>query len=509
MSTSCCFVLTIIILLTTNNNAYYFVPNNFFWYQADQYCQIVCNSRLASINSQQQQDDIVNTIESRTSPYWDGFNEDPWIGLYYQSPNLIWTDSTNPSSASFTYPWQSDEPSAQATLIDTSSTSYTWYTETTDNLHPFLCNSCDGKLNKYGWINQNTCQGRYNTELAIALDSDPTDAYISINELFDLHGGDAWIGMVIDDITDISTYQWMDGTQYDYGDGYDPTTCVGTCTPWIDNGPDGNGGCVHITEAGWNTNVCTDLAYALCNLPSELRTDMNAWVTVSGLYDFVDGQINTLSSGSQENFIIMADKYWYNGQKDLLIEYRFSIDFGSKLDKYAGIIIFNEKNNGCGSYYVTIGKHNEGVDGIYLFLYYIQGSSTATLGYKLLNFVWDAGEYYIMLIKVTNGNIFEITVNGNTLSYQDTANANNVLSTGSGSGYIGLYSSNGIETKSKSLYISGSPLSTDTVFDDSTCSFTFDPDPITTLSPTQPTEEPSYSPTIEPTIVNPIHSLSN
>ena len=494
---SCLLHLVLIHILICSSNAYYLVPNDLLWDGAYRYCQTICNSNLASINTEQQQTDIQNTIQSRSSSYWS-FNENPWIGLVQSSltSNWFWTDNSSTITDISSFPWAPNEPTSQCTTIDI--TNYEYQTQNCSSYfqdQPLICNSCNGKLIKYAWISRASCQILYDTEYATIL-GDESDVDHA-NELFNLYGGDAWIGMTVGDITDITTYRWNDGTQYDFSStGYDPTTCSGTCFPWIDDGPSGNGQCVHITDAGWETESCTTLAYALCNLPSELRLDLNTWSVLKGDFVFNDGEIYTDNTtiSTEDNLVVVRDKYWYNGDEAILFEYRFSVDLQAQEtvdgNKFVGIMIFNDDADCENCYYVAIGKQD---DEYYLVLYRLDGVSTITLSSTRLSFVWNDGMFYILNIKMIDGYWFEVSIKDDVLIYKDTTNKDNVLT--SASGHIGLYSSNGVYVKSKYLYISGTPLFTSDTPDLLTCEISFNAGRITTASPT-------LEPTSNPTTVN-------
>jgi len=348
------------------------------------------------------------------------------------------------------------------------------------------------------------CATLYNSQPAVIIDAglssfDQSNAY----HVYSLYGSNAWIGMTITDVYNLSTYQWADGTPYEWTK-YDPTACVGSCSPWIDNGPDGNGRCVQITSNGWNTAPCNEVAYTLCNLPSELQTDLNEWLVVHGHFDFVNGTVHSMAVADHpahadlevvDNFAWIPDTQWFNGQNgDVRIEYRFSVAFGDEYNKYAGVVIMNalDMTSDCRSYHVGVLKHRPGV--FELGLYQHSDGSTNTLASTRLS-TWDDRKFYVLLIQMSKGNKFIITLDDNSLVYGDSLNTNVLMDT---SGYIGLFSSAGIDVESSWLYISGTPLLIPNVTHSECMLNVSSPVSNIDITSSAPTNEPTLQPNVSP-----------
>eukprot|EP01084_Bolivina_argentea_P225163 380581_1 len=104
--------LLLLLTIICVNNAYYLSLNDMKYDNASILCQQICNSRLASIHSQQDYNDAISVISNNSYIYDDGI----WIGLnaIHTFPTWTYTDGSsfdfaNQTYPSGTYPWEEGE----------------------------------------------------------------------------------------------------------------------------------------------------------------------------------------------------------------------------------------------------------------------------------------------------------------------------------------------------------------------------------------------------------------
>ena len=135
-----------------NVNGQYIIQTALSWNNSQSFCMSHCNSDLGSIHSDQHFQNIQTLDQSGNI----------WIGLYTPNshPFYEWIDATPFSSISQVnnfaldmtggvYPWASQQPSGQGKECVAMSGSYDWIAPGCNASRKFLCNNCNGKLNKY------------------------------------------------------------------------------------------------------------------------------------------------------------------------------------------------------------------------------------------------------------------------------------------------------------------------------------------------------------------------
>ena len=144
---------------------YWLSQNRLAWNNASSYCETRCKSALASIHNVYAHRDIIDLI-SQTDSYNDRFpipgfihrTNDIWIGLNRMNdPNGDWQWSDNSTfdygtdnqSDPRTNPWTSGIGTQNCILYWNSTAGYKWRDEHCQNENRFVCNSCEGVLDKY------------------------------------------------------------------------------------------------------------------------------------------------------------------------------------------------------------------------------------------------------------------------------------------------------------------------------------------------------------------------
>eukprot|EP01083_Nonionella_stella_P268369 907218_1 len=163
---------------------HYFLPGiTLSMNNSAKFCSDLCNSDLASIHSQSQLNDAVNTIHVRPKHIWavtQHQRDEVYIGLTsedWPSIPFTWKDGspfnygndTSKSSA----PWKHDHPQGDyaPTCVVLEADTSTWrdvrcdYT-TTDRV---LCNHCNSKIHKYAVLTHNTSGLTYKQSNAACL----------------------------------------------------------------------------------------------------------------------------------------------------------------------------------------------------------------------------------------------------------------------------------------------------------------------------------------------------
>ena len=174
---------------------------------------------------------------------------------------------------------------------------------------------------------------------------------------------------------------------------------------------------MELYAACWGDEKCVNgnPNNAFCNVPSELSRTLNpSWTVHRGSW-FIDDAYTWRQSAFStfnEYEAILTSKQWYNGDRPLLIDYMFSIDFSGQTGISSGIRIYNEATGSfCDYYFIGIG--NDVIDGIYITLDRTDSiPSVINVGYKrwsetsLQSFV--DGQFYTLSIKISNGDTFSV-----------------------------------------------------------------------------------------------------
>ena len=210
----------------TMTKSYWITNNELSWDDASRYCQQRCKSHLASFHST---NDYLSAIEY----IQNSFNIDDfghvWTGLRRISTDLSnfeWSDGSafdfgNDISGGV-YPWLPGDPNNQAGIEHCvhfwPSNNWEWNDTPCNSKHKVLCNSCEGKLNKYIMygnpplhfdIADTFCRNDLNTTLASIHSYD--DMY-SVQAIKYGSTDISWMGL---DGRTVS-WSWTDNTQYDF-----------------------------------------------------------------------------------------------------------------------------------------------------------------------------------------------------------------------------------------------------------------------------------------------------
>eukprot|EP01083_Nonionella_stella_P177763 625789_1 len=505
----------IVLALAKPSNCYFHARSLLNFDDATQFCSKICASELASIHNASQLVDAIDTITKRPLNQ----QSTAYIGLRssdFPTVPFAWNDTTTfdfgYDTSLGTYPWEADHPQTHApscVLLDKQIN--VWKSVQCDETHTFLCNHCNGKLQKYALVNTGTqshtdvntlCHTLYGTTLAsIHTERDNME----IQELLSISNiQNAWIGLMHGmDESDPTSYSWSDGTYFDYGRDVSCTSGV-ECDPWIATGPDNTGGnelCVMMDgiTGKWDDTSCDELYSCICQLPSELT--LNTWTANDGGWDWDATNMEFVHNGETTE-LEMLDTQWFNGDIPWRIDFTFSVDFKSSEWAYPGLFIFNGRSgSACEWYGIYLGREYSlyyvVIDGE---KYYPQVANPRFI-YDVyvtqsLKFSFANGQYYTMSIIITNGNTFDVLVNDVLhVSYTDDEPFS-TLENGF-SGYIGFYSYAAIEVKAKYLYISGTPKTVQD-FDASRISNCVTPSP-TLYSTKKPSVNPTKYHTLQPT----------
>eukprot|EP01083_Nonionella_stella_P260655 888436_1 len=185
---------------------------------------------MTSLHSQEDLELVVLTILSQSSDLWQS-DSSPYIGLKIKTgPIFQWHDGSN---FDYVAPWTIGHPDTHKCVLQ--KTNSEWFDRSCTIERTFLCNECNGILNKYAVIPtfngasgmtytqaQQTCNERYGTNLASIHTSRD---YNEAKELCDIFKNiDCWIGAQNDGT---GNYEWDDGTEFDFFQDTDITDANG------------------------------------------------------------------------------------------------------------------------------------------------------------------------------------------------------------------------------------------------------------------------------------------
>ena len=460
--------LCVLYLMITIDHAYFLPAITLPVHDAYRYCEDVCHSDIASnINININIIEAITTVNQRPQSIWGaaGVDEPDLI--------LIQRDAFYQSTPYHNF-LDLNEQSEHIVACD-NTTSFR-----------FLCNDCNGVITKYAAIPKSStqvngsalCEEQYESSLAsIHSDRDQSE----IEKIWNISRSTTssmWIGLEHDTDSDYANedgFTWTDDTEYDYGSNHIQSVVGGAF------------GCTSLRHDGqWTETDChLPLSKPLCNVPSELSLSLSNWTMVQSAsvvpdtFDFVQNPADSLQ-------VAIADKQWFNGDGPLLIDYTFTVDFLGTQGTSSSLVLLNGISGSiCDHYLITIQRGGGGY--YYLALEHF-GDEQRVLNLTILPIIWENDEFYLLSIEVGNGTDFVISFNGDVyLEYEDTVNSGNALNNGY-SGYIGLLSDSGIATTAKSLYVSGTPMSSEILDVTELCSTYY------------PTFAPTVRPTANPTI---------
>eukprot|EP01083_Nonionella_stella_P156600 507342_1 len=447
---------------------HYFLPGSALSINdSTQFCSDLCNSDLASIHSQSQLNDAVHAISVKPKHIWAPTHhqrDEAYIGLtsdnfpsvpfsWYDRSPFNYGNDTNKSSP----PWKAYHPQGgytPACVVLEADTS-TWRDvqcnySTTDR---FLCNHCNGQINKYALLthsasgltfNQSNaaCRATYGTSLAsIHTDRDHSEilSLLKVN-----HRSVAWIGLKNTNQT------WEDGTPFDYGTDSEvcPHTICETCAVIQDT-----------NNPIWQHKPCTNSYASICNLPSEISFELNTWYTYGNwIYDEINMHlIHPISGDASESLII--NKQWFNGDDPLRIELSFTLyDILSLSNTYYYGINFH--SDSCKWYFIGLRVVTTTTSSSYVPQLWRGNDTSETKlekGLKIVDGV-ENDMFFTMSIQITNGHIFDVWLNNvKHISYIDQMADSTYRPTHGYSGYISIDAEGPMMSRTRSLYISGAP----------------------------------------------------
>ena len=347
-----------IISLLVNVQSYWLSQNLFDWQSASTYCSLHCNSTLVSIHSSDEHENIRNYLLNHDSYItlddYDNKFKNIFIGLNKMSDNITWewSDGTpldfGGGTSGGIYPWRDNEPGGERDCAAYSyDQDYAWEDQRCDRKRRFLCNSCEGVLEKYILYNQQSLDcaaaSSYCQSLTI-----PTNL-ISIHNEEDMDSAkalcsakketnDCWIGLNANLI-------WSDGTQYDYGSNVD----FGAY-PWAPLEPSISGDeCVYLTENQdyrWSVDDDTSVTEntVICEKPNEFCYGDQWQVIDEPPGDVIFEGCNALSD--DDGVAVLKNKKWTWDNIPIKIEYVFKVNYQTDLNSDIGITIHHFNGTG-------------------------------------------------------------------------------------------------------------------------------------------------------------------
>ena len=328
-------------------------------------------------------------------------------------------------------------------------------------------------------------------------------------QIFNISKKNLWIGLSFTDNKDASTFTWSDNTPFTYGNDLENDINCGNNGPgpWYHNYPiEFNNGiapgelCVPLAKEGcWDINACSSGSnYALCNLPSEFYPPLNKWTKSSGdwILNGTSKTVKQVSNALTPAGLVLYDKQWYNGAQNFYIDFMYSIDFKDQTNVEMSFTIYNgARGIGCEYYQIGMRRKNETAYGIRILRNkQVNGSSSLqslTELYWIVSPDQEIGRFFLMSIEIRGGVTFAVNIDDRVI-IEEFRDPEPYTVRGDGlSGYIGFWSSAGIVTTLRDLYVSGTPRSTIPLQDDCD-SLAPSPAPTdSTLSPTDATAAPS------------------
>ena len=523
-------------------SAYWLSQNRLTYFDAADYCDTICNSALASLHSSSDHAEIISLIgnEDTISNGFQEYQLNAWIGLQSTTGGSVhaWTDGTafNYGNTFSSPPWESGLPINNdghdcVTYFVPPNGDFDWGDEDCDAKHRFICNSCEGVLEKYILIEDDIgstysnaldyCENTHGTSLASIHSVDDfeatqllcttvtTDCWIGLNRL---DNQDAFVSM--------NDFEWSDGTSFTSGD-YGYNSGVSGITPWANlqgsqpNNAVGNDQwCVELDDEQdykWNDDDChnDNFNHFICNKPNEFFYPKH-WSELSSQDPFI------FSNGVAHNFdngiAVISRKRWTNNNWPLRIEYVFTIhNVNDRAQNSESGVVLYHKNQAssafdeCDYYFIGIQIRNN-TDSAYLVMEDIYNGNPLwriISDTPVFTVEYSIRQYQINIdLDVLNGEVSATFDIEGLMTNRFTANDQYSDTYGytTGDKYIGIKNANA-DIESKSLFISGTPEYNYGSFPlRQTCGFTGRPTAAPTPSPTDlPSKSPSDPPTSDPT----------
>ena len=522
--TLCCFkILLIISLVYKAVHGYWLSQNRLSWHDASKYCQNYCNSELASIHNKTDNDKCTSLIQKEI-PIVGGFSDESlrvWIGLHNFTGTFEWSDGSlwnfgDDISSRGIYPWRSNQPDnydGTEYCVHFYTDAKTWNDKYCMNKYRFLCNSCEGKLDKYiMYQSGSSCEDNLNTTLASlhdVYDQLSAESLCDSNTTNDESGSigsyeyNCQIGLKRS--TDNNgTWRWDDGTYFDFGND-----TSGGKYPWGNNEPDNQASedCVelkghYIYNHLWNDQKCDWIPNYICNKPNEFCYP-EQWTTMN--YDQNNMIFDDCKMFSDIHGMgVITTKRWNSNNFPLVIEYAFKIhEVHAFPGNMIGVTISVDESTDeylehpCD--YIFVGLRGVGT--------YLSGNVNYLIEYQdsvgnpketVEDMEFDRFRVHVMKIELSKDTVGELTIimrmNGVTVASLIIPDRQSFIAANK---YIGIVNTNANVT-GKSLFISGTPeYEFEPVFVDTCYNRTSSP---TSIPTNASSNVPSTSPTIGPTI---------
>eukprot|EP01084_Bolivina_argentea_P283770 486096_1 len=132
---------------------YYVSPSKLDIFQARPFCVGHCKSDASSIHNNKENIDAI--YQSRNITYLhNSIDDDVWIGLSaYVAGSYKYLDGTpwnyGNSTSYYNYPWDDSKPSNIISYSVKINSNNRWEDANSTEKYRFMCNTCDGILNKY------------------------------------------------------------------------------------------------------------------------------------------------------------------------------------------------------------------------------------------------------------------------------------------------------------------------------------------------------------------------
>ena len=295
-------------------------------------------------------------------------NYDTLVGLKLQSNGgYNWTDGSKFDSQSSFNPWMSpnNDPSGlPCVFIDSGSNKWD-DTACGTKYRLSACKSCDGILNKYIILSssgdlqtaqQAKCNTKYGTNLASIHSKNDMEEVTKLVNLSTIQANENrkyYIGLKATEIANEWTYDWTDGTSFDYG-------IESNMYPWYENQPNPTSQNRYALmdiygDFTWKFEQNSAYSY-ICNMPSEICWS-DQWTQIkhdenTTQAEFTSGCQYTTNKYQNETMYIMGNKKWDNGVDSLVVEYMFTSTYFTKYlneKSNAGIIIYFDIE--CNTYF--------------------------------------------------------------------------------------------------------------------------------------------------------------
>eukprot|EP01083_Nonionella_stella_P006448 18716_1 len=511
-------------LCITSTIPYYISPNLLDWHQAEDFCAQHCNSNLASIHSEAQNNELIALIQNIASDPMINIPStiDTYIGLIDSNGNGNWAWS---DGSSFDYgndlsggkgPWDTSNPNSNSNPICVQIEGNDKWNdvECNDAFTPviFACNSCDGVLTKTAMEetrdnyedNKVRCANKFGTELlSFHSQSDWDEATRLcrlINEQSSIGLGPR--GADLEDDCHIGLYLRSNG-QITFDDGSTFYWPGDFGYPWDDTLPTQSDPCTRIK---WDANPvyslskawCSDNQWALCNMPSEICYQ-SRWTAVSGTgwsFNKPPCQVSNSYASNQNALIMLEDRRWNNNGQNIVFEMLYTMNAvnpsQSNTEPSTAGIVWHVDNSCANYYYFGISVYDDTV-----FIAQVKHGVVNVIHSQSLSFSYSTGTYYSLKVAVSASNRFSIYANS-ALLISNAAGSDDFSALDTTNGYIGIKNMRS-SVIVKSLFVSGEPI-VETSNDAATW---FDACAVPTEVPTDdptasPTERPSDNPTLKP-----------